>query len=115
LFQALSRRADVWHSRCRGNLHVTNSFFEIVRRLSPTAFDGPGNFGIAFDASGDPYVASSAEGNIRKRSPAGGHLGVFASAGLDLPRDLVVSPGLSPAAIRARLDESTWQRYSLIA
>jgi hypothetical protein len=53
-FQTLGRRADVWHSRCKGNRHVTDSFFQIGRRFSPSAFDGPGNFGIAFDASGNP-------------------------------------------------------------
>ena len=64
--------------------------FAAFRRRHSTA---RGNFGIAFDASGNLYVASAAEGNIRKLFPAGGHLGVFASAGLDLRRDLVVSPG----------------------
>jgi hypothetical protein len=55
--------------------------------------------GIVFDASTNLGVASVAEGNIRKFSPAGDDRGIFTSAGLDLPRDVVVVPqGANPAA-----------------
>ena len=47
-----------------------------------------GAAGLAFDASGDLYVANIYSSNVRRFSPAGVDLGIFASAGLRNPNDV---------------------------
>src|SRR5215510_6722444 len=77
----------------------------MARRVSPMAaglaagFSAP--FGIAFDAQGRFFPEST----VRNGSPAGEDLGVFASAGLVLSRDLVTfcPPPPIPASMRRQL------------
>jgi hypothetical protein len=85
-------------------LYVIDSRLEVARRFSPTApslgdfsagFSAPS--GIALDAQGRFF----AESTIRNGSPAGEDLGVFASAGLVLSRDLVIVPNRPGAHRRA--------------
>jgi hypothetical protein len=83
-------------------LYVIDSRLEVARRFSPTApslgdfsagFSAPS--GIALDAQGRFF----AESTVRNGSPAGEDLGVFASAGLVLSRDLVIVPPIGQALI----------------
>jgi hypothetical protein len=48
-------------------------------------------FGVSFDSGGNLYVADYGSGFIRKASPTGADLGIFASGGLINPRDVVVA------------------------
>jgi hypothetical protein len=62
------------------------------------SLDGVGSaYGLAFDSEGNLYAANYAGGSLHKFSPAGDDLGVFASSGLVLPRDVVVVPRGGPS------------------
>jgi hypothetical protein len=78
-------------------LYVIDSCLEVARRFSPTAaglvagFSAPAR--IALDAQGRVV----AESTIRDGFPAREDLGVLASAGLVLSRDLVIVTPAAPA------------------
>jgi DNA-binding beta-propeller fold protein YncE len=81
--------ADFMAFDAGGNLYVTDSFREVVGRVSPTGVDlgdfvagFPGAAGIAFDADGNLYVASFNNNIVEKYSASGTDLGTFASMGL---------------------------------
>ena len=109
-----------------GNLYVSSFINNTVEKFSLSGTD-PETFastalsaslmGMAFDASGTLYVANSGDGlNILRSSPTGGALGVFASANLVTPRDLVIMPQVvNPPAgaptVKEECKTDGWQSF----
>lgn len=104
----------------QGSFYVASFTSNIVQKYSSSGDDlgtfasgDPSGsfFGIAFDSSGNLYVANFAEGDIRLFSPAGADLGVFVSAGLDLPRDLVIVPMPANPTVKTECRADGWRSF----
>ena len=67
--------------------------------------------GLAFDASGNLYAANYAQGSVHRFSPTGDDLGVFASTGLILPRDLAIVPGTAAPTAKGECQQEGWQSF----
>lgn len=113
-----------------GNLYVASSTSNIVQKYSSDPQSSPdeckaavdkGTFasleltdsimGMAFDAAGNLYVANYAQGNVHRFSSAGVDLGVFASTGLVLPRDVAIVLGTAAPAVKEECKQDGWASF----
>ena len=87
-----------------GNFYLDDNRLPLrcVHKFSSTGSDlgliGAGDFpdshyaeGMAFDSEGNLLVVDTVANVVRKFSPTGAYLGLFASTGLDAPRDIILN------------------------